>query len=170
MKKVLGLLAVLVLFGVLGYFAFFREDDSGNEEAIQMNNEIVAIQTALSTAMIDFGVIFNDLTITNDEALEGLASLTELAQESSVMMTEITVVEGGENFHARASDLTNFYLETVIEDYPDFVSVAFDNDLNANDAERFQTLLENFAAEETLYFNAYTEAQQDFAELKGFSL
>ncbi|KAF5031943.1 hypothetical protein DSECCO2_622500 [anaerobic digester metagenome] len=136
--------------------------------SLEFHNGIVAKQSRIDAAVSRFNagiVLFDGDTILS--AYKNMLTVTE----SVISETEkMKVPESGTEYHKAALDLFRFYLRTFENDYYDAVAIMYRIPVTDADIEEMERLFDRIELKESIFLNAFFNAQIDFCDLAGIEI
>lgn len=136
--------------------------------ALEFHNKIVSQLSRIDIAVSRFNegiVMYDGDTI--------LATYKNLLSETEATITEtekISIAAGGEEYHKAALDLFWFYLRIFENDYFDAVAIMYRIPVTDADIEEMERIFDRVELKESIFLNAFFNAQIDFCEAAGIEM
>ncbi|HPE99557.1 MAG TPA: hypothetical protein PKY63_02710 [Bacteroidales bacterium] len=136
--------------------------------SLEFHNRIVAQLSRIDIAVSRFneGIVMYD----GDTILARYKNLLSETEASIAETEKISIASGGEEYHKAAFELFRFYLRLFENDYYDAVAIMYRIPITDADIEEMERLFDRIELKESIFLNAFFNAQIDFCEAAGIEI
>ncbi len=136
--------------------------------SLEFYNKIVSEQSRIDVAVSRFNdaiVLFDGDTI-----LDEYKNLLFVTENVIAETEKMRVPESGAEYHKAALTLFRFYLRIFENDYYDAVAIMYRMPITDADIEEMERLFDRVELKESIFLNAFFNAQIDFCEAEGIEI
>ncbi len=156
---------------VIGLTAFgVRSQTTSFSDPVDYNDYIIDLQDGIGYSLDYYMLELNDSAATYDDCEFAREVLVMVIEDAVDSLKRLAPYDGNTDFRDRAVELFNFYYSIVQNEYKQIQDILFLTDYTTEDEMRYNSLVDDIVARETVYDDNFAAAQQAFADKYGFEL
>jgi len=167
-RKLICIFAIVSRLTPILLLLFVNGISIAQVNSLEFHNKIVSEHSRIDVAVSRFneGIVLFD----GDTILADYKNLLAVTEKVIAETEKIKLPESGAEYHKAALDLFRFYLRTFENDYYDAVAIMYRIPITDADIEEMERLFDRVELKESIFLNAFFNAQIDFCEAEGIEI